>query len=415
MQMRLTWLGLTSTVLIALLPVSALAYIGPGAGFTFVTSFFLVFVTFFLAFLTLLTWPVRWAIQKFRGRKALAASRVKRVVVVGLDGLDPELTDDFMKRGLLPNLERLASRGSYTRLRTTLPPESPVAWSSFSTGCNPGRHQVFDFLVPNRKSYLPELCASRIHPPTRTLSMGPYQIPLSKPRIQFERRSQSFWKILGDYGIYSTILRVPITFPPERFNGLQLSAMSVPDLKGSQGTFSYYTSDPVEQSEVTGGQVMAVKVENGAVQSYISGPENALRKDAEEMRIPFTVHLGGLHVHQGEAHSGAEAELELDGQRYALPLRQFTPWIPVSFRAGLGVRVQGICRFYLKAVEPYFQLYMTPINIDPGKPALPISYPFPFSMYLAKTQGHFTTLGLAEDTWALNERVLDEDAFMQRV
>ncbi len=405
MRMRLAGLGWAMAALIALLPASALAYIGPGAGFTFVTSFFLVFVTFFLACLTLLTWPIRWVVQKVRGRKALAAARVKRVVVVGLDGLEPELTDQFMKQGLLPNLERLAAQGGYTRLRTTLPPESPVAWSSFSTGCNPGRHQVFDFLVPNRKSYLPELCASRIHPPTRVLSLGPYQIPLSKPRIQFERRSQSFWKILGDYGIYSTILRVPITFPPERFHGLQLSAMSVPDLKGSQGTFSYYTSDPVEQSEMTGGQVIDVKVEDGVVQTYISGPENALRKDAAEMRVPFTVHLG---------REGTDAELELDGQRYALPLRTFTPWLQVTFRAGLGVRVQGICRFYLKAVTPHFKLYMTPINIDPGKPALPISYPFPFSMYLAKTQGHFTTLGLAEDTWALNERVLDEDAFMQQ-
>ena len=403
--MRITGLSCIVGAGIALLPATALAYIGPGAGFTFVTSFFLVFVTFFLAFLTLLTWPIRWVAQKCRGRKTLAASRVKKVVVVGLDGLDPELTDAFMQQGRLPHLARLASQGSYTRLRTTLPPESPVAWSSFSTGCNPGRHQVFDFLTPNRKSYLPELSASRIDPPRRTLSIGPYQIPLGKPRIQFERRSQSFWKILGDYGIYSTILRVPITFPPERFHGLQLSAMSVPDLKGSQGTFSYYTSDPIEQSEVTGGQVIDVKVENGVVQTYISGPENALRRDAAEMRLPFCVRLGD---------AGRDASIELDGQCYALPLRAFSPWIPVRFRAGLGVRVQGICRFYLKAVAPHFQLYMTPINIDPGKPALPISYPFPFSMYLAKTQGPFTTLGLAEDTWALNERVLDEDAFIQQ-
>ena len=73
-----------------------------------------------------------------------------------------------------------------------------------------------------------------------------------------------------------------------------------------------------------------------------------------------------------------------------------------------------MCRFYLKELSPHFKLYMSPINIDPGKPALPISYPFPYSIYLAKTQGHFTTLGLAEDTWALNERVLDEDAFIRQ-
>jgi predicted AlkP superfamily phosphohydrolase/phosphomutase len=390
---------------VVLLPGQVQAYIGPGAGFTFVSSFLVVFGAFFLAFITLLTWPVRWAMRKMRGRKALAKSRVKKVVIVGLDGQDPELTDRFMREGLLPNFTRLGEQGSYTRLQTTLPAESPVAWSSFQTGCNPGRHRVFDFLVPNRKSYLPELCSARIQPPSRTLALGKYTIPLSKPRIQFERKSQSFWKILGDHGIFSTILRVPITFPPESFHGLLLSAMSAPDLKGSQGTFSYYSSDKEEQSHLTGGLLLPVQVEEGVVKAFIAGPENPLRKDRAEIRIPFAVHLG---------RNGTEAKLVLEGKSYALKLQEYTPWIPLTFRAGLGIKIRGLCRFYLKEASPHFKLYVSPINIDPGKPALPISHPFAYGMYLAKTQGNFTTLGLAEDTWALNEQVLDEAAFLKQ-
>jgi hypothetical protein len=179
--------------------------------------------------------------------------------------------------------------------------------------------------------------------------------------------------------------------------------MSVPDLKGSQGTFSYYSSDQQELGGLTGGQVIPVEVQDGVVETFISGPENPLRRHQEEIRLPFAVHLGP---------DGA-AQLVLAGQSHALPLREFTPWIPLTFRAGFGIKVRGVCRFYLQEVSPHFKLYMSPINIDPARPALPISYPFPYGMYLAKTQGHFATLGLAEDTWALNERVLDEEAFLK--
>jgi predicted AlkP superfamily phosphohydrolase/phosphomutase len=124
----------------------------------------------------------------------------------------------------------------------------------------------------------------------------------------------------------------------------------------------------------------------------------------EEMRLPFEVRLG---------RDGAAPTLVIGGKRYPLRLREYTPWIELSFRPALRFSVRGICRFYLKEAEPHFKLYMTPINIDPDKPALPISHPFTYAVYLSKTQGRYATLGLAEDTWGLNERVLDEEAFLK--
>jgi predicted AlkP superfamily phosphohydrolase/phosphomutase len=82
------------------------------------------------------------------------------------------------------------------------------------------------------------------------------------------------------------------------------------------------------------------------------------------------------------------------------------------FKAGVGKRAHGIARFYITKLEPELGLYVTPIQIDPARPALPISHPWYFSTYLAKLLGEFATLGLAEDTWALNERIIDEDAFL---
>lgn len=400
---RRRWLGLVLALVLA--PACAHAYIGPGAGFAFVTSFFVLFYTFLLAFATLLIWPLRMLLQTLRGRRALAGSRVRRVVIVGLDGQDPDLTEQLMNEGKLPNFARLRDMGSFKRLQSTIPSESPVAWSSFQTGCNPGKHRVFDFLVPNRKSYLPELSSAQVVAGGRVLRLGKYAIPLGRPAIDLGRKSRPFWKTLGEHGVFSTILRVPITFPPEKFNGLLLSAMCVPDLKGSQGTFSYYSSDPAERGKFTGGMQIPVEYKGGRVESYISGPENTMVKEGGELRVPFVVEVGG---------NGAGAAIIIDKQRHSLPLREYTPWIAVQFRPGLGVKVRGMVRFYLMETEPHFKLYMSAINIDPEKPALPISHPFTYAIYLAKTQGAFTTLGLAEDTWALNERVLDEDAFAKQ-
>ena len=396
----------TSVLLVGLLsiPAPAAAYVGPGAGFAFVSSLFILLLTMVLALVTLLTWPIRLAVQKVRGSRALATSRVKRVIILGLDGQDPELTEQLMEEGVLPNFSKLRTQGSFHRLRTTLLAESPVAWTSFQTGCNPGKHRIFDFLIPNRKSYLPELCSARVAPPKRSLPLGPFRIPLGKPLIAAGRRSQPFWKTLGDHGIVSTVLRVPITFPAEKFNGTLLSAMSVPDLNGSQGTYYYFSSDPNEQLTLTSGVRVPLDWINGIAQGVFTGPENSLRTAGGELSLPFEIRAG----------ANGDANLDINGVTHTLERRQYTPWITLDFKPGLALTVTGIVRFYLLETEPHLKLYMTPINIDPDQPALPISHPFTYAVYLAKTQGRYSTLGLAEDTSALNEEVIDEDAFLEQ-
>ena len=404
--MRRRTIALAAAIVLAALldPPVVQAYIGPGAGFAFVGSFFVILTTFFLAFLKLITAPVRAVVRWLKTRRALSKSRARRVIVLGLDGQDPELTDRFLAEGLLPNFARLREQGCYVRLDTTFPAESPVAWSSFQTGCNPGKHKIFDFLVPNRKSHLPELCSAKVRQAARTLSIGRYRLPLGQPSIDLGRKSRPFWSILGDHGIFSSVIRVPITFPPEKFHGVLLSAMCVPDLKGSQGTFSYYSDEPRSEGAFTGGTRIPVEVRDGVVRSHLGGPENTLVEGGGELRLPFEVRL---------AREGP-ARLVLDGRTFPLERRKFTPWIELPFRAAPGFTVRGIARFYLLDTAPHFRLYVTPIQIDPDRPAMPISHPFTYAVYLSKTQGRFSTLGLSEDTWALNERVLDEQAFLEQ-
>jgi len=398
------WCGLSAFLLLfLLLSLPAEAYVGPGAGFAFLSSFLVFFLTFFLALFSLISWPFRLLLRLLRGQKAYKHSSVDRVIILGFDGMDPELAEKFMAEGKLPNFSRLKKEGTFSKLQTTTPAISPVAWSSFMTGVNPSKHNIFDFLSRNPKTYLPDLSSARIGPPRKYLSLGKYRLPLSRPEMHLLRKSQPFWKLLGQQGIFSTVLRVPITFPPEKFSGHLLSGMCLPDLKGSQGTFIFYTTNPERIQKREGGESHLVKKEGKVIRTFIVGPENSLLKKPEEIKIPLIIKLGA---------EPDRVSVEVSGQSLILEKNKFSPWVRLTFPAGLGLKVYGLTRFYLLSTEPHFELYLTPLNIDPEKPALPITHPFIYSAYLARLLGNFVTLGEANDTWALNEGVLPDEAFL---
>ncbi len=392
-------------LLLGISATSADAYIGPGAGFAFLSSFMVVFVTFILAFISVLLWPLRF-VWKLIFRKRPPKTDVERVVIVGLDGLSPYYAKQYMEKGLMPNMQKLAEKGGYQKMETVMPAMSPVAWSSFATGVDPSRHNQYDFLHRDPKTYLPDLSSVRIGNVSRVLKLGKYRIPLGKPAVTMLRKSVPFWKILGEYGIFSHILRVPITFPPEKHNGLLLSAMCVPDLRGSQGTFTYYTTDEGETGEATGGVRKLVEVKGEVVESYVPGPDNSMTEAQEELREPFKV---TLDQQKNEAH------FEFHGEKFTLKPKEYSHWVRTAFKPGLGIKVWGLTRFYIMEMKPHFKLYVSPVQVDPEKPAMPISHPNFYSTYLAKLLGSFATIGFAEDTWALNERVIDEGAFLDQV
>ncbi|MGD1009061.1 MAG: alkaline phosphatase family protein [Candidatus Aminicenantales bacterium] len=396
-------IGLTAVFVLSL-STRLEAYVGPGAGFAFLSSFFVLFLTFFMAIFSFLAWPFRFLWRVLRGQRAYKDSKINRMVILGLDGMEPTLAEKFMAEGKLPNLARLRKDGTYARLRTTTPAISPVAWSSFMTGSEPSKHNIFDFLSRDPRTYLPDLSSARVGKPRRVLSIGKYNIPLSKPEIRGLRKSVPFWKILGDKGIFSTVLRVPITFPPEKFKGHLLSGMCTPDMKGSQGTFSFYTTDGEKVRKHEGGVAIPVEIQGDRIRTHLSGPENTMLKTPEEIRLPLTLTLD-------RAKGGAWVEVAGE-KKFFLKEKTFSPWVPAVFRPGWGIKVRSICRFFISGLEPHFEMYVTPLNIDPEKPALPISHPFIYSIYLARLLGRYITLGEANDTWALNEGILGEQPFL---
>src|SRR6516162_3235073 len=284
-----TWLLVHAAFFILLVPDVAHAYIGPGAGFALGGSLLAVFAAFCSALAMLLTCPLRLSWRAFFARRPPSRSRVKRIVILGLDGLDHALTERFLAEGKLPHLARLRDQGCFKPLASTLPPISPVAWSSFQTGTNPGKHNIFDFLTPDLHTYHPKLSSVDTRPPRRNLRIGKYVIPLGKADLRLLRKSKPFWEMLGKRGIFNSVIRVPITYPPEKMRGVLLSAMCVPDLRGTQGMFSHYTTKPMKEGERTGGEVHFVERVGNQVRAALVGPPHPLRSDAGPLKVPFTV------------------------------------------------------------------------------------------------------------------------------
>lgn len=390
--------------LILLCPLPSHAYAGPGAGFAVLSSFWTLFVAFLYSIYAFFVWPFRQLFRLVRRRKAYGKAQIKRAVILGFDGMDPELTERFIAEGRLPNLARLRQQGTFQKLRTTYPAISPVAWSTFMTGVNPGKHNIYDFLARDLANYLPYLSSAEIKGPKHSWKIGKYTIPLGGARIKGMRRGTPFWHWLGEAGIFCSVLRVPVTFPPEKFSGVLLSGMCVPDLKGSQGTFCFCSTRPSGDKFREGGVRVPIERSGIRYSSYVPGPEDPLSGGSgEELRVSFEI---------DPEPDKNQARLTVDSEKFTLKVGDYSGWIPVRFKAGVGFSAHGICRFYLKEVSPELEVYVTPVNIDPGRPDLPISHPVTYSIYLAKLFGPYATLGLAEDTWALNEKVLDDQAFL---
>src|SRR5882672_5097733 len=183
--------------------------------------------------------------------------------------------------------------------------------------------------------------------------------------------------------------------------------MGTPDLRGTYGTFTFYTDDAMAVAgAVEGGEVVQIDVQNNRVASSLIGPGNSFRKDSPPATELFTVDVDPLE---------SVARISFQNEKFVLKEGEWSGWVPVEFQLMPIVgNVKGICRFFLKQAHPRFQLYVSPINIDPTNPALPISTPSSYSRDLAKEIGEYHTQGIAEDTKALSDGVLDDKEYLEQ-
>jgi predicted AlkP superfamily phosphohydrolase/phosphomutase len=330
-----------------------------------------------------------------------------RLIILGIDGMDPQLLQQFMQEGKMPNFANLAAQGDFRKLATSSPPQSPVAWSNLITGMNSGGHGIFDFIHRDPKSLKIYFSTSQVAGPKHTIHLGPWRIPLDSGSIEDLRKGEAFWQILDRQNIPYTVFRIPANFPPVPAKGKTVSGLGTPDMQGTYGTFSFYTDDPTATpGMVEGGQILPVEVENSRVNADLIGPDNSFREGAPAATEPFSVAVDPLEP---------AARVKVQGQEFVLREGEWSDWIHVEFRLFPFIgNVRGMCRFYLKQVHPRFQLYVSPMNIDPAEPALPISTPSAYSRLLSDEAGDFYTQGIAEDTKALSDGVLDDQEYLSQ-
>jgi hypothetical protein len=322
-----------------------------------------------------------------------------QVIVLGVDGMDPEFVQRHWSD--LPNLAHLRDHGSFARLSTTTPPQSPVAWSTFTTGLDPSGHGIFDFVHRDPVTLEPSLSMGETRPPRFTIPLGPYELPLTSPKVVSLRKGKAFWELLR--GIPATIIHMPANYPPVE-SGIALSGMGTPDLRGTQGTFSYYTDYlEITPGQVPGGRILRTEVLNNHAELDIEGPPNSLRRDRQFSSIKLEV---DIDPDQPFARIGKTAIVR-EGE--------WSEWIPAEFPLIPHLAaVHGMFRVFARQLHPRFELYVSPVNIDPLSPDLPISVPNSFSREIALRTGRYSTLGIPEDTSALRQGVFNLQEFLSQ-
>ena len=283
----------------------------------------------------------------------------KKVIVLGMDGLDPNILERLMSEGKLPNFSKLKQSGTYSRLATTNPAQSPVAWSSFITGTNPGGNNIFDFLIRDPETYMPDLCLAKSEAP-KSFDIGKIKIPLGSSEIKSYRKGTPFWDILSENNIPSVILRCPMTYPPDKIYGKMLSGFGVTDIQGTEGTFSYYTTESNSDKEEISGKIVPVEIDdNQIISTFLYGPIDTASKDFKQITVPLKIKINGERT---------GITIDLGGKQQEIKIGEWSDWVRVSFKVNNFTKITGICRLHLKRVDPEFGLYLSPVNFDPENP-----------------------------------------------
>ncbi len=375
----------------------------------------------------------------------------EKVIVLGFDGVDARYTEQWMNEGKLPNLARLRAEGTFRPLRPTVPAQTPVSWSTFSTGIDPGRTGIFDFLRRDPKTYLPVFAAfDETKEPFLLGEKNPFAaaaailvvlallallfrrtarlvmlaiavilaaggfvatrkyIPATRPGVINRRQGIPFWEAAANAGITARVVHVPVTFPAHDFPlGEMLSGLGVPDVSGRVGKPFYFTSElDFHRSGSNEFSIEVVQLEDnkGRINAKIQGPPNKLFGTPPYISIPMTITV---------ADDRSSITIEESGQKVTLRPGEWSGWTEFVFPFNPLIKIHGISRFHLIATQPEIKLYLSPINFDPRSlpPGFNITTPPKWAPELARDYGLYKTLGWQIDTWAISEGFADEQMF----
>jgi predicted AlkP superfamily phosphohydrolase/phosphomutase len=387
----------------------------------------------------------------------LQAQPRQRVIVIGFDGADARLTEQWMSQGKLPNLERLRAEGTFRPLLPTTPAQTPVSWSTFSTGIDPGRTGIFDFLRRDPNTYLPVFAAFTEESEPFLLGKNNRRaagaagfvlvllivalllrirlrwavafavaivpaaaaawllsewvdknLPRSRPTVVNHRQGVPMWDVASSAGLKAQVVHIPVTFPATDLDdGHMLSGLGVPDISGRIGKPFYFTSEldlHAASSNEFSIEIVQLEDNQGSMSAPIVGPPNKLFAEPKHIQTEMTLTV---------APDRQSLQIEVGSQKFSLRPGQWSDWVEFSFPFNSLIKVAGISRFHLLEVAPEIKLYLSPINFDPRSlpPGFRISTPVRWASQLAGEHGLYKTIGWAIDTWAISAGFATEQIF----
>jgi predicted AlkP superfamily phosphohydrolase/phosphomutase len=387
-----------------------------------------------------------------------AAAEKPRVVILGFDGADSQIVEQMLAADRLPNLAALKRRGGYSPLTPTVPAQTPVSWATFTTGLDPGGHEIFDFLKRNPADRVPTFAVAeettapilfgKSNPVVLGLAaallfwvagawlflrrrrllaflildtLGALSflcvflairawLPATRPAVKNNRRGETFWSVAGARP--ATVMRMPVTFPPESFSqGRLLSGLGVPDISGRIGKPAFYTSDPFFATrEGNDFSIELVRLDSnvGRVSTRLIGPPGKPFGRDGSIELPMTLTVSAARD---------QLTVEIAGQKVSLRPGGWSDWVSTPFRVNPLITVHGYARFLAEKINPEIALYVSPIQFDPERlpPGFALSSPPGFARDLVRRFGRYKTMGWGIDTWSMQSGTLDDADFLQEV
>lgn len=345
------------------------------------------------------------------------------IFVLGVDGMDPVILERMMQEGKMPNFKKLSHEGTLQELGTSTPPQSPVAWSNFVTGMNPGGHGIYDFIHRDPKTYMP--VSSAVKPnlePPKTIEILDYVIPLGGAGSTNNRSGTPFWDILSAAGVPTEVYRIPGNYPVTPSKALTLSGMGTVDMRGDFGTYTWYTDRTITNARDLKADLTRITIDDtdldgtpDTITARLKGPPNFLHLAPgahpgpnDYLTVPLTIHIDPEENVIWLRTKESEAILQ-EGE--------WSDWLPVTFDTlpmGL-LPLHGIVRFYAKEIRPQFQLYASPVNISGKDPAQTITTPKSAAHNLFRAIGYYYTQGMPEETNALKDKLFNDDDYKKQV
>ncbi len=333
--------------------------------------------------------------------------------MLGYDGMEPSVVEEMLERGELPTLKKLQEQGAYSRLGSTIPPQSPVAWNSYATCKNPGGHNIFDFIRRDPKGPrgpLPLVGTGKLEPPVLE-DDGTLKTPARG--INY-RTGLPFWSVADAQGKRGKVLNIPYAFPPDPLkNGCMICALGVPDLRGTTSTYfslsDGFTSEELNK-ELGGGfrMPLSFSAEDETVFSIPGPRDNRFRFNEPNAYTKTSLRL---HV----TRKDKRGKVSTGDSEVAIEQGMWSDWLELNFIMSAQVEVRGITRFFPLEIGDRVRIYMACVQYHPDAPYTAFTEPEAYSAELKGRFGMYKTIGWAYDTHALRQNDLEEEGFLKDV